>query len=417
MTDPKDRKEKTMERKTKRPNPFVYGLLRICAKYLSRVRFGSKFIRNELRGKDGPIVVIANHQAAFDFVNMYSATNKKINVVASNSFYQTLPIKGLMDAVGIIPKQQFQTSPSDMRAMKHVVDDGGILGIYPAGLMCEDGLSTPIPSATWRFLQWLRADVYVIRSTGTYFCTPKWSGIKRRGRTNIDVYRLFTKEELAELDAAEVERRAAAALEFDAYRENDELRFEYKNGDNIEGLENVLYVCPHCGREFTMRVRDKSEIYCTECGFAERSDRCGMLELVGEVGEELRYVSDWARMIYAREGERIASGEDITLEAATEFCMVDTKKKKFKPVGEGRIILDREHITLVGEKRGEPFELKLSAVAYPSLPFGPGKYIEVQDGEDIYRCMLRDGSLSQKYINLLKVLHEKHEAQLLACAN
>ena len=394
-----------MERKKIRYNPLVYSVLKLCCAYLSRVRFGSRIVRNEIRGKKGPMVIIANHQAAFDFVNMYRITNRRISIVASNSFYQTLPVKGLMDMVGIIPKQQFQTTPADMRAMRHVVDDGGILGIYPAGLMCEDGLSTPIPNATWKFLQWMRADVYVLRSTGTYFCTPKWSKKKRRGKTLVDAYRLFTKEELEQLTPEQVRERAAAALGFDAYRENDGLKVEYKGGDNVEGLENVLYVCPHCGSEFTMRVRDGSVIYCSECGYAERSDRCGMLSVDCEIGEEIRYVSDWARMIYNRELARVESGEDITLTEECDFMTVDPKKKKFVKTGEGSITLSRESITLSGNRCGEPFELSVAASAFPSLPFSPGEYIEIQDGADIYRCALRDGKRVMKYINLLKAIH------------
>ena len=72
--------------------------------------------------------------------------------------------------------------------MKAVVEEKGILVIYPAGLMCEDGLSTPIPNATFRFLQWMHADVYMAKTYGTYFCTPKWSKKRRRGRTYLDVY-------------------------------------------------------------------------------------------------------------------------------------------------------------------------------------------------------------------------------------
>ena len=48
---------------------------------------------------------------------------------------------------------------------------------------------------------------------------------------------------------------------FDAYREQEKLLVRYKNGSNIEGLENVLYICPNCGERHTMRVRDRSEIY------------------------------------------------------------------------------------------------------------------------------------------------------------
>lgn len=391
-----------MKLKKVKYNPFVYAVLRLCTTYLSRKRFGAKYLRNELRGKKGPIVIIANHQAAYDFVNVYSATRSRISMVASNSFYRTLPVKGLMDKVGVIPKQQFQTMPSDMRAMKRVVDGGGILCIYPAGLMCEDGLSTPIPEATWKFLQWLGADVYVARSTGTYFCTPKWSTLKRRGKTLIDIYKLFDKEELSALEEAEIRRRGLEAIDFDAYRENDELKIEYKNGDNIEGLENVLYMCPHCGREFTMRVRNSSEIYCTECGFAERSDRCGMLTKVGDVGEEIRYVSDWARLIQARESEKIISGDEVLFDEETEIHTVDARAKRFKRTGEGRLILTGDSIILRGVLGGEPLDLSLPASSFPSLPFRPGAYVEVQSGADIYRCVLREGARSMKFISLLK---------------
>lgn len=403
-----------MSNKRNKIDPFIYRIFKTCSGYISRFMLRTKILRDELRGKDGPIVVIANHQAAIDFVNMGRSTNKRINIVVSNSFYQTLPIKPLLDRAGVIPKQQFQTSPSDMRAMKRVVDGGGILGIYPAGLMCEDGLSTPIPHATWRFLQWLRADVYVIRSVGTYFANPKWSKKRRRGRTYIDIYRLFAKDELEALSAEEIAERGAAALDFDAYRENDELKIEYKNGDNIEGLENVLYICPHCGKEFTMRVRDKSTIYCTECGFAEVADRCGMLTKVSEVGEEIRYVSDWSKYIYQKEKERENLGEDMSLELETDIMTVDSRRRRFKHTGEGRLILTRDRVMLSGTCDGEPLEVSLSVACFPSLPFGPGRYVELQDGQDIYRCRLKRGEMAMKFINTLKILHaEAEEAALL----
>ena len=42
----------------------------------------------------------------------------------------------------------------------------------------------------------------------------------------------------------------------------------------------------------------------------------------------------------------------------------------------------------------------------PTLPFKPGKYLEVQHGSDIYRCVLSDGRLVMKFINMLKIFHE-----------
>ena len=205
----------------RKPNLFYYTLVQIAAWFFAVFVFRRKVLRNELRGKKGPYVVIANHEAAYDFVNLIGMTARPMSFVISSSFYSTLPVKGILDKIGVIPKQQFQTTVTDMKRIKAVVDHGAPLVIYPAGLMCEDGLSTPIPTATYKFLKWLNADIYVAKTSGTYFAMPKWARGFRPGRTYLDVYRLFTKEQLAAASVEEVRQQAEAALRFDAYREQE----------------------------------------------------------------------------------------------------------------------------------------------------------------------------------------------------
>ena len=394
-----------MDHNYKKPNMLVYRLTKCAAYIAQRILFKRKFVRNELKGKKGPIIVIANHQAALDFINLIDATRETMSFVVSNSFYSTLPLKGMMDKLGVIPKQQFQTSLKDTYAMRDVIAGGGILVIYPAGLMCEDGLSTPIPSATYRFIQWLHADVYMAKTYGTYFCTPKWSKKRRRGRTYLDLYKLFDKDELTSTPIDEISEKMKKALIFDAYREQEELMIPYKHGENVEGLENVLYVCPNCGREFTMTATE-SVISCTSCGFAEESDKYGFLHKKGDTGTEIRYVSDWSRMIYNGIKSKIEKGESITLSSKTKFMTVNPKKHKFVESGDGTITYRDGHLILSGTLRGEGFELDLSTNSFASLPFKPGKYIEVQDGDNIYRCVLDDGRLAMKFINLIKAHYE-----------
>jgi hypothetical protein len=180
----------------KKSNTFLYGFVKFASAFFSKVVFKRKYLRNEIKGKKGPFVIIGNHEAALDFTSLIGTTREHITFVISDSFYNTLPVKGFMNGVGVIPKQQFQTTLKDLGRMKCVVENGAPLAIYPAGLMTEDGLSTPIPSATHKFLKWLGADIYVARTKGTYFCTPKWASKRRRGRTYLDIYKLLDKEEL-----------------------------------------------------------------------------------------------------------------------------------------------------------------------------------------------------------------------------
>jgi len=296
-----------------------------------------------------------------------------------------------------------------MKRMKSVIDNGEILVLYPAGLMCENGLSTPIPAATYKFLKLLNADIYVARVTGTYFAMPKWANNLRPGKTYLDIYKLFSKEELASSNVDEIQKKADTALLFDAYREQEEQRIHYKNGGNIEGLENVLYQCPHCKTEFSTQIREKQSIFCTDCGYELYSDEYGFLHPSKEFGPNLRYVSDWSSLIYDTLKEQIKLNLDMTLESNTKIHMIDYNKHAFVEVGYGRVSLCRQHFLIDGQINGKAATLQFPIVNIPCLPFEPGKYLEIQHGQDIYRCVLEDGRLVMKYINMIKIFYELNQ--------
>ena len=407
-TDKKAEKPKKERKKTPLPKQsrFVYSVTQAAAWLVSKFAFKRKMLRNEIKGKKGPFVVIANHEAALDFVNLIGATKTPMTFVVSNSFYSTLPLKGAMDRIGVIPKQQFQTSLKDLTKMRRVIEEGRILVIYPAGLMCEDGRSTPIPTATYDFLKWLKTDVYMARTSGTYFTMPKWTKGIRRGTTFMDIYKLFDKEEIISLEIPEIKERADKALDFDAYREQEILQVRYSHNDHIDGLENVLYMCPQCHGEFTMNVVDHNTLFCRSCGFAEMSDKLAFLHKVGGEGEEIRYVSTWSKRIYNYTKRQIIRGELTELSSPVEIHMIPADKSKFQKVGDGEVRLTRDKLYLTGEANGEPLELALPTANFASLPFKPGKNMEIQHGEVIYRCYPADGRLVMKFINMIKIFYE-----------
>ena len=398
-----------MKKKAKgRQNIFLYRLTQLVCYFVAKFIFKRKILRNEIKKKKGPFVIIGNHEAAYDFVNLIGATRTPMHFVVSESFYNTLPVKGILTRVGVIPKQQFQTTLADLKRMKAVIDAGKVLVIYPAGLMSEDGRSTPIPPATYQFLKWLRTDVYVARTTGTYFAMPKWAKGFRPGRTYLDVYRLFEKEELALLSTETVKQRADEALFFDAYREQEHFKVVYKNGASVEGLENVLYQCPHCKGEFTIKVHRRSTLLCGDCGFEEECDSLCFLHNRKGLGEEIRYVSDWSRLIYDDLKKRIEQGELSSLTAKARFEMIDYRRRRFTPVGEGAVTLTDEAFLIAGELSGEPVHLTIPIDSFVSLPFSPGRYFEIQHGKNIYRCVLKDGKMAMKFIHMVKIFHELH---------
>ena len=389
-----------------RPSVLHYRTAQVASWFVSKVLFRRKFIRNEIKGKKGPFVVIANHQTMLDFVNLIGATAKPMSFVISNSFYSALPLKGFMNKMGVIPKQQFQTTVKDMKRIKGVIDAGHPLVIYPAGLMCEDGLSTPIPGATYKFLKWLGTDVYVARATGSYFVMPKWTGSIRPGKTYMDIYKLFDKDELANMDIEQIRRKTDDALLFDAYREQEQTKVAYKGNDKVQGLENVLYMCPHCKTEFSMTVKDESTLCCSECGYEQTGDIYGFLHNEKHFGPELRYVSDWSKLIFEQLKQKIEQGTEGVLSAETTICMIDPQKDKFAEAGRGTVTLTKEGFTVDGVLNGESVSLQFPIAGIPTLPFSPGKHFEIQDGKTIYRCVPNEGRLVMKFINMIKIFYQ-----------
>ena len=385
---------------------FFYRIVQSISWLVAVLFFKRKFLRNEIKNKKGPYVIIANHEASLDFVNLIGATKTPMSFVISNAFYSTLPFKKIVSRLGMIPKQQFQTSLRDIGAMRSTLKNGRILVIYPAGLMCEDGRSTPIPITTYEFLKWLGYDIYVAKSIGTYFSMPKWSKGIRRGRTYVDIYKLFDKEELDAASIEEVKDKASRALEFDAYEEQESLLVKYKNNDNIEGLENVLYVCPHCMSEFTMRIKNKDTIYCMRCGFEEKSDEYAFLHNEKGIGRELRHVSRWSTFIYNNLKLKIAAGIEKGLADDMQIHVIDPKKRKYKAAGYARVFLNPDTLTMYGMVNGEHLELRIPTSTFPSLPFKPGRYFEIQHGNVSYRCFPSNSRSVMKWVNMVKIYYE-----------
>ena len=211
-----------MEQKAiKKPNTLVYSLFVFASKVVSKLFFNLKYDKEQFKNIKGPCLILANHESSIDFIFLAAALKKKAHFVISNSFYQINPIKPLLTAAGVIPKQQFQTSLSDMRKIKGSLENNIPLIIYPAGMMSENGVTTPIPKATGKTAKWLGHDVYVAYITGSYLSNPKWGNKWRKGKMNLSIKKLYSKEELADANADDIQNTIEKELFYDAYENQD----------------------------------------------------------------------------------------------------------------------------------------------------------------------------------------------------
>lgn len=390
-------------------NPIIYYPMRFVCKLFCKFKLGLDVKRRDFDNDGRRKVVLLNHESAYDFMIAYSIIPKKIHLVASNSYVRGLSIHDLMLQCGLIGKNQFSTLVGDMKKMKAVLDDGNVLGIFPAGLMPEAGVATPTPPATAKTLKWFNADVYVCKIRGTYLATPKWSKIKRKGRCTAELYKLATAEEYAKLSPEEASKLIEKHLYFDAYRNNLEDKIEYKNGDNVEGLENVLYRCPSCNLEYSIKSNN-NVLTCSNCGYSVKSDKLGILHKNSDHPLHFSLVSDWHAHIEKYVYEKIKANPDFKLQTIAEIHKINDKKHRFERAGNATVTLDLQNFTIDGVLFGEKFQKCIYAGNFPTLPFVPGKRFEIQDGNDIYRIYPENPKICMEFIfavkSIFKIIHE-----------
>lgn len=397
--------KKRGEQKFKKPNLFVYAIFYTLSKILSKLVFKLKVYRNELKKVKKPYIIIANHESSIDFITLAGSIRRRLNFVISNSFYQSLKVNPFLKACGVIPKQQFQTNPSDMKKMKRVIDAGRPLVIYPAGLMTENGITTYIPKSTAKFLKWLDIDVYVAKTTGSYLTNPKWGKGFRKGRITMDIYKLLSQEELRNYDINSLYELIYNELYFNAYDIQEKDMIKYKKGNNISGLENVIYWCPKCNKEFAFKQESYDTMKCIHCGNEIYLDEYGFLHGKTEDDKYYKKVSDWSLKIYDNVYHEVTDTVDYSLKQNVEIQMLNYKKHQFESVGKGVLQLNQFNFILKGIINEKQKEISIPTKLFQIVPFKPGKYLELQDGNTIYRCCFENGIEVTKWINVLKVFY------------
>ncbi len=384
--------------------PFSYAVGKLGSFIYSKFFLRLKVLKNEIKKDGRKKVLISNHQSVIDFMVIMNAVKGPCHLVTSNAFLRTLPIKKLVENYGVIGKNQFQTIPSDLRKMKAIVDDYKTLALFPAGLMTESGASSPIPPATAKTLKWFNADIYVAKIRGTYLSKPKWSKVFRKGRTTVEIYKLATAEEFSTLSKEDAVRLIDAHLSFDAYRESVQDKISHKHGDNVVGLENVVYKCPSCNGEHTIHSKDKNVLTCSACGYSVQCNKYGIMHQYGDKPIVYPFVSDWYKFIENAVFEKVKNEPNFVFKTVAEVHKINDKKHKFESVGNAEITLDNEKFTLRGTLYGESVEKVIYARNFPSLPFVPGLRFEIQDGTDIFRIYPENPKIVTEWILTVKAL-------------
>ncbi|MDR1464605.1 MAG: 1-acyl-sn-glycerol-3-phosphate acyltransferase [Oscillospiraceae bacterium] len=358
----------------------------------------------ETKDLQPPFIALGNHQGQWDWAYAAKALlPHKLRIMLTR--YQLFrPVAGwLMLKTGAIPKSQFAADAAAVREVLRTIKRGGAVFMYPSGRISLFGEDAKPFRGTYELLCHLKVPVVMVRLDGSYRTGPRYNPeIKKSGRVDVKTSVLFTPEELQTLPEEEARARLDAAFSHDDFASPNQ--GPYKSKNLIAGLEDLLYLCPRCKSDFTMKTEGTGVIQCENCGFSATMD--DHFRLTGD--EECpATISAWGRFIRAEERRRADANPDYSLQSEMQLCEHVKWNEMLSPVGTVLATYDAQGFHLKGDRHGEPFERFYSCAEYPAIHFLDKIYIIVPDNEDVICAMPPTAAQVSKFAVVSEVFSDR----------
>ena len=252
----------------------------------------------------------------------------------------------LMRWLGCIPTQKFVSDVTLIRDMEYVLKKKkcNVL-MYPEASYSFDGTATPLPRKMGVLLKKLGVPVVTVITQGAFHRDPLYNMLQhRKVKVSAHVKCLFTAEEIKEKTVKELDEALDKDFSFDNFAWQRDNGVVIDEPFRADGLERILYQCPHCGVEGQMEGKG-TDITCHACGKVWHMDTLGQLHaLEGET--EYPHIPHW----FAWEREQVRKELDngtYVLDTDVQIgIMVDHKAVYM--VGDGHLHHDENGFRLTG---------------------------------------------------------------------
>ncbi len=340
--------------KIKLPNPFIYTLGRLFWSQPKVRKMGVRFDKKALKQIKPPMLVLANHTGKQDFHIVGAALSPyRCNFVGAVN--TAVGRKKLFEKMGVLTKRQFTVSMQLVRDIKALFDKNAVVVIYPEARLSADGRLSDIPQSVVKLIKLCGVNTVAVKAEGSYLHNNKCTNFERKIPISCALSIVSKKEEIAQLSNREIYRRLIAALDYDD--------FKYAKENNIKiarpalRLDGILYRCPLCNEEFSIKS-DDTALRCACCGGAFSVDGQGALNCPQS---SIDSVAKW--FDFEREQIKNSLSPHYRYEALCDvFAIADGG---FKAIGEMTLIHDFSGFTLKDAKEEIFFDGRhLHAISY-----------------------------------------------------
>ena len=256
---------------------FFYFLLRPLVILFAKIRFGYRY--EKARDLPENYIVLSNHTTDYDLLFVAASFPRMMYFVGSEHISRWgFLYKFLRFCFDPIMRPKGASAASTVKEMMRRAKNGNNLCLFAEGVRSWDGTPSPIAPSTAKMVQRMGCGLVTYRITGGYFASPMWAGASvRRGPVYGAPVHVFTPEQVAAMDTAELYRIIVDDLGENAYERQLADPKPYKRKALAEGLETIMFLCPLCKERDTFQTLDDTAT-CSSCGLSFRYNRHGMLE-------------------------------------------------------------------------------------------------------------------------------------------
>ena len=338
--------ERTKQRKPMRPVFLIQILIRILSMFdLIPAKFTYQTHGMEKIGKKEPCLILMNHSSFMDLeIASHIFFPKRYGIVTTSDGFIGPLMRWLMPLLGCIPTKKFVSDVSLIRDMQYMLKEKhtSVL-MYPEASYSFDGTATPLPRKMGILLKKLGVPVVTVITHGAFARQPLYNELKKRKvQVSADVTCLFTAEDLKTMSVAELDAKLDEVFGFDNFRWQQENQIVIDAPYRADGLNRILYKCPHCKAEGQTEGRG-TKLVCHNCGADYELTELGFLKAEKAMFTHVPDWYSWQRQEVRKELEEGSYKLDVDVDIA---MMVNFNA--IYMVGEGHLTHTTEGFRLTG---------------------------------------------------------------------
>ena len=332
--------------KPKKPNIFWQTLTKVISQpALWQTHFTHREVGMEKLALDEPALILMNHSSFLDFEIAFSMLYpRKFNTVATLDSF--VGLDWVMRQIGCFPTRKFIADLHLIRDIKHclTVNKASVL-MFPEAAYSFDGTKTTLPSTVAKLIKMLGVPFVMLETYGSYLRDPIFNRLQNRDLpVSAELRYVLSPEQIKEMSVEEIQAVIDEQFSFDQYRWQKENKIVIDEPFRADGLETVLYKCPHCQKEGKMEGKG-IHLTCHECGKKWELTELGYLKALD--GEDIfDHIPDWYRWERECIRKEVLDGT-YGFDVHCDIYMIVNTKDVYR-VGEGRVSHNKEGLHLVG---------------------------------------------------------------------